>query len=229
MKQFGDPVVLKRDQHTVNALVVQSTIQPDGEHLTVVYLDPTKKSPFLSGAAVDNAIKRDFVTPLAEGKVYGWRDPELGEDAKSAIEQLAQSQDDAEALRKEVDARVPASEHDAVKAELAQTQEINRTLTQEVAKASDALRAYEAAVSTHAQEASDLRTEIDLKDQLIETLQKQLAEAVRPVESIPANPEGVVVEAAEPSASDPTSSTSSGPSDQTPTPTSGEEQPETQG
>ena len=73
-KTFGSIVLLVRGLVTVNALVVQSVMQGTEEHLTLVSLDPAKASPFLSGMNVDAAIRRDFVTPLTEGKTFGWKD-----------------------------------------------------------------------------------------------------------------------------------------------------------
>ena len=77
MHKYGSVVLMVRGGETVNALVVQSVQQADGEHLTVVSLDPAKESPLLSGMNVDAAIRRDFVTPLTEGKTFGWKDVDL--------------------------------------------------------------------------------------------------------------------------------------------------------
>jgi len=74
MHKYGSVVLLVRGDAVANALVVQSIMQGEEEHLTVVSLDPTKESPLLSGMNVDAAIRRDFVTPLKGGKTYGWRD-----------------------------------------------------------------------------------------------------------------------------------------------------------
>lgn len=78
--RFNDIVTLVRAGVEVPALVVQSSAQTDGEHLTVVSLDPAKESPLLSGMNVDAAIRRDFVSPLTEGRTFGWK-----EKAQSAI------------------------------------------------------------------------------------------------------------------------------------------------
>lgn len=73
-KKYNDIVTLVNGKTEVPALVVQSVPQQDGEHLTVVYLDPSKESPLLSGMNVDAAIQRAFVTPLADGKTFGWKE-----------------------------------------------------------------------------------------------------------------------------------------------------------
>lgn len=95
MHQYGDVVTMVRpDQkgglQKTNALVVQSQKVADGEHLTVVYLDPNQASASMAGAAVDKAITKAFVTPLTEGKQYGWEEPEAGPDLASAREVLAE-------------------------------------------------------------------------------------------------------------------------------------------
>jgi hypothetical protein len=72
--RFNDIVTLVRGNVETPALVVQSVQQPNGEHLTVVSLDPAKASPLLSGSNVDAAIRRDFVTPLTGGKTFGWKE-----------------------------------------------------------------------------------------------------------------------------------------------------------
>ena len=90
MHKYGSVVLMVRGDAVVNALVVQAVQQADGEHLTVVSLDPDKASPLLSGMNVDAAIRRDFVTPLTEGKTFGWKElpePELPEKAPESEEQ----------------------------------------------------------------------------------------------------------------------------------------------
>ena len=72
--KYNDVVLFVRGKDTVPALVVQSNPQPDGEHLTVVFLDPAAESNSMSGMAVDKAIQRAFVSPLADGRTYGWKD-----------------------------------------------------------------------------------------------------------------------------------------------------------
>ncbi|MGA7885225.1 MAG: hypothetical protein WCA44_05735 [Acidobacteriaceae bacterium] len=73
------------------ALVVQSSQQADGEHLQVVSLDPAKASPLLSGQNVDAAIRKDYVTPLENGKTFGWKErpalPTGGEPSEETGEQ----------------------------------------------------------------------------------------------------------------------------------------------
>jgi hypothetical protein len=74
MKKYGDVVVMVLGDQIANALVVQSVPQADGEHLVVFYLDPAHEATAMGGQSVDAAIKKDFVTPLTEGKKFGWKD-----------------------------------------------------------------------------------------------------------------------------------------------------------
>ena len=91
--RYNDQVVLVRGKLESPALVVQSVMYGTEEHLTLVSLDPEKASPLLSGMNVDAAIRRDFVTPLTNGKTYGWKEaPEKSEsmsqsEASSVLEQ----------------------------------------------------------------------------------------------------------------------------------------------
>jgi hypothetical protein len=71
---FGDVVLYQRGKDSVNALVVQSHTQADGEHMMVAYLDPAMASPLLSGTNVEKAIATAFVSPLTEGKTFGWKE-----------------------------------------------------------------------------------------------------------------------------------------------------------
>ena len=94
MKNFGDVVSLVQGPVTVNALVAQSVVQPDGkEHLIVTYLDPDKDTSIMSGQDLYMAIKKSFPAPLEEGMKYGWKDlaaPELptgGEPSEETGEQ----------------------------------------------------------------------------------------------------------------------------------------------
>ena len=94
MKNFGDVVSLVQGPVTVNALVAQSVVQPDGkEHLIVTYLDPDKDTSIMSGQDLYMAIKKSFPAPLEEGMTYGWKDlaaPELptgGEPSEETGEQ----------------------------------------------------------------------------------------------------------------------------------------------
>jgi len=74
MKKYGQVVLLALNDVLVNALVVQSVEQADGEHLVVFYLDPAHEATAMGGQSVDAAIKKDFVTPLTDGKKFGWKD-----------------------------------------------------------------------------------------------------------------------------------------------------------
>jgi hypothetical protein len=74
MKQYGSVVLLALGDAPVNALVVQSVPQADGEHLVCFYLDPAHEATAMGGQSVDAAIKKDFVTPLTDGKKFGWKD-----------------------------------------------------------------------------------------------------------------------------------------------------------
>jgi hypothetical protein len=72
--KFGDSVIFVRNGVEINALVVQSAQQADGEHLTLVYLDPIKNVGFLSGSQVQGSIATAFsVVPLVEGSKNGWQ------------------------------------------------------------------------------------------------------------------------------------------------------------
>ena len=94
-KKYGSVVLLALGDALVNALVVQSVPQADGEHLVVFYLDPAHEATAMSGQSVDAAIKKDFVTPLTEGKKFGWKDlpapvlPTGGAPSEEAAEQVA--------------------------------------------------------------------------------------------------------------------------------------------
>ena len=74
--KFGEVVTYQMGKVSVNALVVQSNPQPDGEHLTLVYLDPAVASSSMSGMLVDKAIARAFAPPLGNGRSYGWKELE---------------------------------------------------------------------------------------------------------------------------------------------------------
>ena len=107
MKQYNDVVTFVRPDlskpgavQKINALVVQSVKAADGEHLTIVYLDPSQASPLLAGAAVDKAIQRAFVTPIdvevPEGhgaKQYGWEEPETKDPDQALQQQLSEAND----------------------------------------------------------------------------------------------------------------------------------------
>ena len=89
--KYNDIVTLVRGEVETPALVVQSSQQADGEHLQVVSLDPAKASPLLSGQNVDAAIRKDYVTPLENGKTFGWKErpalPTGGEPSEETGEQ----------------------------------------------------------------------------------------------------------------------------------------------
>ena len=78
-KKFGDVVQYQMGKQTVNALVVQSNPQKDGEHLLVVYLDPSVASNSMAGSLVDKAIAKAFPAPLAGDLQYGWKELEPSE------------------------------------------------------------------------------------------------------------------------------------------------------
>ena len=94
MKKYGQVVLLALNDVLVNALVVQSVEQADGEHLVVFYLDPAHEATAMGGQSVDAAIKKDFVTPLTDGKKFGWKDlpepvlPTASEPSEEAAEQV---------------------------------------------------------------------------------------------------------------------------------------------
>ena len=58
----------------MNALVVQSNPQPDGEHLEAVFWIRQSASSSMSGMLVDKAIARAFHALVKEGVAYGWKD-----------------------------------------------------------------------------------------------------------------------------------------------------------
>lgn len=76
-KKYGDVVSLVRNSVPLNAIVVQSNVQPDGEHLTVVYLDPTFDSPIIGGSALQRAVSTAFAVPFKDGQVNGWKPVEV--------------------------------------------------------------------------------------------------------------------------------------------------------
>ena len=94
MHKYGDLVIYVRNNVPVNALVIQSQQQADGEHLTVLYLDPALASPLLGGSQVDRATATAFVTPLVEGKTFGWKDIEATADA-AQVKTLTHERDGA--------------------------------------------------------------------------------------------------------------------------------------
>lgn len=76
MKKYGDTVTYVRGGVSLNALVAQSSEQADGEHLTVLYLDPAFNSPIMAGASLARAVSTAFASPLKEGQVNGWKEIE---------------------------------------------------------------------------------------------------------------------------------------------------------
>jgi len=87
-KQFSDVVSYVRNGVELNALVVQSSSQSDGEHLTLVYLDPAFASGLMGSSAVDSAVAKAFALPLqAEGK-NGWKEVTADAEVASLKEQL---------------------------------------------------------------------------------------------------------------------------------------------
>lgn len=74
MHSFGDAVIYVKDGTEINALVAQSQPAADGEHLTLIFLDPALSSPIMGGSQVAKAISTVFATPLKPGTSYGWKD-----------------------------------------------------------------------------------------------------------------------------------------------------------
>lgn len=113
--RFGDVVLYQLGDTTVNALVVQSNPQPDGEHLVLLYLDPKLASNSMAGSLVDKAAAKAFATPLTQGKAYGWKElPEaepqfIYADAEKVLLSMLDSHEDlfiaggAEEFRKSVE------------------------------------------------------------------------------------------------------------------------------
>lgn len=102
MHSFGDAVKYQIGDKTVNALVVQSQPQADGENLTLVYLDPAAARPFMTGLQAQQAIKTAFAAPLADGRTYGWSELASIDDAAAlhiAMEAAATLTDENEQLR----------------------------------------------------------------------------------------------------------------------------------
>jgi hypothetical protein len=85
MKKFGDVVTYVKNGEPINALVAQSSQQPDGEHLTIVFLDPSLASLIMGGTAVDHATAKAFVVPLKEGSKNGWSESQPADIAKPLI------------------------------------------------------------------------------------------------------------------------------------------------
>lgn len=112
--KFGDVVVYQRGADAVNALVVQSVPQPVGEILTLLYLKPEASSPLLSGSNVEKAIATAFVSPLTEGKTFGWKElpestlPVGGEPSDECGEEAAKA---ADAVFGPVEPGAPESPH----------------------------------------------------------------------------------------------------------------------
>jgi len=75
-KEYGSTVTLVRNGVELNALVAASSMQPDGEHLTLLYLDPAFSGQFLGGAGLQRAMATAFASPLKEGLVNGWKETE---------------------------------------------------------------------------------------------------------------------------------------------------------
>lgn len=94
-KQYGQVVTLVRNGVPLNALVAQSNAQPDGEHLTVLFLDPMFDSPIIGGSALQRAVSTAFAVPFKDGQANGWEPVEvLTEDQ---ILQMQQNFADAKA------------------------------------------------------------------------------------------------------------------------------------
>jgi regulator of replication initiation timing len=79
--EYGNVVTLVRNGKELNALVAQSQPMTDGEHLTVIYLDPAFKSPILGGSALQQATATAFAVPFKEGTLNGWRECADSQDA----------------------------------------------------------------------------------------------------------------------------------------------------
>lgn len=72
-QKFGHVVGLSINGAAIAALVIQSQLLADGEHLNLIYLNPSSGANLMSGAAADAAIVRKFgALPLAEGGKNGW-------------------------------------------------------------------------------------------------------------------------------------------------------------
>jgi hypothetical protein len=95
MKKYGDTVLFKRGADTLNALVLQSIVQADGEHITLIYLDPTFDSPILGGSAAGRAVATAFTVPFKDGAAQGWIDAET--ISETGILQMQANFADAEA------------------------------------------------------------------------------------------------------------------------------------
>jgi hypothetical protein len=158
VKKFGDVVQYQRGKEAVNALVVQSNPQKDGEHLVVVYLDPAVASNSMAGAEVDKAIAKAFTPPLMGASTYGWKD--LGIEEAQAVD--APSPDDSlhAALAKANDAAV----------------EELKKCSDEIAKANDANQALQAKVTELETELANAATVKKEADDLIESLKKELGD-----------------------------------------------------
>lgn len=76
-KKYGDVVQYQMGKVTVNALVIQSNPQPDGEHLVVLFLDPAVASNSMGGSLIDKAIAKAFPPPLSGDLAYGWKEVEF--------------------------------------------------------------------------------------------------------------------------------------------------------
>jgi hypothetical protein len=79
MKSFGDSVVYVKNGKPVQAIVLKSQQGPDGETLAVLYADPDKGPQLVAqGTFRGIDLVASNVTPIAEGKAFGWK--ELGDD-----------------------------------------------------------------------------------------------------------------------------------------------------
>lgn len=73
MKNFGDKVVYVRNGETINAIVVQSTQEADGEHLVLIYADPAMRAVLIQ--QMNKVVATAFgVSAFRDGQNCGWRE-----------------------------------------------------------------------------------------------------------------------------------------------------------
>ena len=75
MHQFNDSVLYVRNGKPIPAIVLKSQETPGGELLTLLYADPDAGPAMVSQSTTRGIAQvQNAVAPLAEGKVFGWKD-----------------------------------------------------------------------------------------------------------------------------------------------------------
>ena len=120
-QQFNDSVGYVRTGKPLPAIVLASQASEQGELLTLLYADPANGPQLLAqGTTRGIAQVQNAVAPMAEGKVFGWKDLEFYPEDQAAHDALSKAHDVANEELKKVteNAREVDEENIALKAEI---------------------------------------------------------------------------------------------------------------